>query len=94
MIKKRKIPVKLIIVIVLVVAAWFYLFGDSIKLPQRKQKGLTNPDYFSEEECKKQLSAEQSDIDGMTKWDKFEQGLNTDDGADSDWDGLTDKEDM
>lgn len=94
MIKKRKIPVKLIIVIVLVVAAWFYLFGESIKLPQRKQKGLTNPDYFSEEECKKQLSAEQSDIDGMTKWDKFEQGLNTDDGADSDWDGLTDKDEI
>lgn len=94
MIKKRKIPVKLIIVIVLVVAAWFYLFGDSIKLPQRKQKGLTNPDYFSEEECKKQLSAEQSDIDGMTKYDKFEEGLNTDDGADSDWDGLTDKEEI
>lgn len=91
---KRKIRKKPIIAACLVVAALIYLFGDCIKLPQKKQEAITDPDFFPMEEYKEQLSAEQSDIKGMTKWDKFEAGLSMEDGADSDLDGLTDKEEI
>ena len=91
---KKKIPKKLIVIACLAVAALIYLFGDCIKLPKAKSKGLTMDDYFLAEEMEKTLSAEESDIKGMTKWDKFQAGLSTDDGADSDMDGLTDKEEI
>lgn len=47
-----------------------------------------------EEMIKLQLEEEPSDIKGMTKWEKYQQGLSTEDGSDSDNDGLTDKEEI
>lgn len=40
------------------------------------------------------LKNTQSDIDGMTMYDKYEQGLSPEDGSDTDQDGLTDKEEI
>lgn len=41
-----------------------------------------------------ELAAEDSDIEGMTKYDKLLMGLGTEDGSDTDHDGLTDKEEI
>lgn len=51
-------------------------------------------DFFNEEEYYEELKAQPSDIEGMTKYDKYSMGLSTSDGADSDLDGLTDKEEI
>jgi len=40
------------------------------------------------------LKSESSDIDGMTKYDKYSMGLFVRDGSDTDGDGLTDKEEI
>lgn len=47
-----------------------------------------------EKMIKSLLEEEPSDIKGMTKWEKYQQGLFTEDGSDSDNDGLTDKEEI
>lgn len=41
-----------------------------------------------------ELKAENSDIEGMTIYDKIEKGLGSQEGSDSDGDGLTDKEEI
>ena len=40
------------------------------------------------------MKSESSDINGMTKYDKVEKGLNPENGSDTDRDGLTDKEEI
>lgn len=40
------------------------------------------------------LKSEQSDIEGLSKWDKLEKGLSVGDNSDTDGDGLTDKEEI
>lgn len=40
------------------------------------------------------LKSTQSDIDGMTMWDKVQKGLEPENGSDTDGDGLTDKEEI
>ena len=49
---------------------------------------------FDEEAYYDNLKSEASDIDGMSKYDKYEMGLMVADGSDSDYDGLTDKEEI
>jgi uncharacterized protein YneF (UPF0154 family) len=46
------------------------------------------------ESIHEQMKHEPSDIEGMTLYDKYEMGLSTGDGSDSDGDGLTDKEEI
>ena len=41
-----------------------------------------------------ELKAIDSDIEGMSQYDKYEMGLSIEDGSDSDSDGLTDKEEI
>lgn len=48
----------------------------------------------TEEEWNEKLKTEQSDIQGMTRYDKKEMGLWWEDGSDTDGDGLTDKEEI
>lgn len=55
---------------------------------------IMEPEEEREEMIKLQLEEEPSDIKGMTKWEKYQQGLSTEDGSDSDNDGLTDKEEI
>lgn len=49
---------------------------------------------FDEDAYYDNLKSEASDIDGMSKYDKYEMGLMVADGSDSDYDGLTDKEEI
>ena len=46
------------------------------------------------EEQLEEYKNEDSDIEGMTKYDKYKMGLNVEDGSDTDEDGLTDKEEI
>ncbi len=46
------------------------------------------------EDHKKVWQNRQSDIEGMTLWDKYKAGLLINNGSDSDGDGLTDKEEI
>ena len=78
---KTIISVAVVAAIVYAILYFIFGIGIDIKLPQKKSKGLTDQAYFSEEEMEKQLSAEKSDIDGMTKYDKLDMGLCTDDGG-------------
>ncbi len=50
----------------------------------------TDFDYDYKESLKK----EPSDIEGLTKYEKYSMGLNPADGSDSDRDGLSDKEEI
>lgn len=53
---------------------------------------MDNSDYLLSK--LESLKSEQSDIEGWTKYEKIEKGLNPDDGSDTDGDGLTDKEEI
>lgn len=57
---------------------------------------VMSPEEMSEQNkmYKENLSKESSDIKGMTKLDKYNMGLDIQDGSDSDQDGLTDKEEI
>jgi len=59
-----------------------------------EETGYFMKDFFNEEEYYEELKNQPSDIEGMTKYDKYVMGLSTSDGADSDLDGLTDKEEI
>lgn len=50
--------------------------------------------FFNEEDYYEDLKSQPSDIEGMTKYDKYTIGLSPSDGSDSDLDGLTDKEEI
>lgn len=49
---------------------------------------------MDEKEYYDKLKNEESDISGMTKYDKYEMGLMTTEGSDTDHDGLSDKEEI
>lgn len=55
---------------------------------------LVDTQMYSLDRYKEKLAAQESDIDGWTKLDKYNAGLNPDDGSDTDGDGLTDKEEI
>lgn len=81
---------------------WFYvfryenniisLFGDGVASEEHEE--LFIEDFFNQEEYEEKLKSQPSDIEGMTKYDKYVMGLDTADNADSDMDGLTDKEEI
>lgn len=54
---------------------------------------LTVPDN-SQKSYLKKLKKQDSDIEGLTKYDKYKKGLSPEDGSDTDGDGLTDKEEI
>ncbi len=59
-----------------------------------KSNELLMDDFFNQEEYEDFLKVQCSDIEGMSKYDKYVLGLDPSDGADSDFDGLTDKEEI
>lgn len=56
--------------------------------------GLTGLLLPNEEEQTEQLKQEASDIEGMSRYDKLQAGLNPEDASDTDHDGLTDREEI
>lgn len=65
---------------------------DFSNKPQNKEYLIE--DMYDVAEYEDWLKDQPSDINGMSKYDKYQMGLSTDDGADSDLDGLTDKEEI
>ena len=59
-----------------------------------RPKFLYGSEAESEEDFEKSLKFQDSDIKGMTKYDKLKVGLDYRDGSDTDGDGLTDKEEI
>lgn len=94
-------PVLLGILIVIIVAILISVIADTVKTNKAKKAKDTSdfvtmedPSYKAEKEVIKAMKKEQSDIKGMTKYDKYSKGLDPKDGSDTDGDGLTDKEEI
>lgn len=66
----------------------------SLNVFHEKEKEMVISDFFDCSDYEEALKSQESDITGMTAYDKFKIGLDTADGADSDMDGLTDKEEI
>lgn len=64
---------------------------DKAAVVQRTSLGYM---VFSEKDYEKKMKDTSSDIRGMSKYDKIQKGLQADDNSDSDYDGLTDKEEI
>lgn len=55
---------------------------------------LCGIEVMSEKEYEDYLKSQESDISGMSRYDKYKMGLDESDGSDTDQDGLTDKEEI
>lgn len=64
------------------------------KLREKSGTVLMTEEDFLGKDLEENLKSRKSDIEGMTKWDKYQMGLSTEKGSDSDADGLTDKEEI
>ena len=105
-IKKEKKEKKGILVWVIFLAVVILLVAVSIKLfyvPEEKIENdttifktppLVDDSGIKSEAYKESLKDEASDIEGLSKYEKYEMGLDPRDGSDSDGDGLTDKEEI
>lgn len=71
-----------------------YKMQKFLESPEGKVFTFSMAHIETEEEYLERIKTEPSDIEGMTRYDKYEMGLNPDDGSDSDFDGLTDKEEI
>lgn len=100
--KRKKRFRNILIILVLLALVWF-IGGKILQLWQEKKiadstkelpldlMGLEVP---TEEEYENMLKEQPSDLTGKTKYEKCEMGLLIEDGSDSDYDGLTDKEEL
>lgn len=68
--------------------------GLHFKIGKSKSEELVMSNFVNTKSYESSLKKEKSDIKGMSKYDKYKMGLNISDGADSDMDGLTDKEEI
>ncbi len=96
----KKQLMKNLIVGLLVVAAvlgfMFYhgMLGKVGKYVLDKTNVAENYNMYAIAENEEKLAEQSSDIEGWTKLDKYKAGLDPNDGADTDGDGLTDKEEI
>lgn len=81
----------LIMFIILLVVYGAKSFYETYKTKVSAHGGL---DVIDEDELIEILKKTDSDIDGMTQYDKYKMGLDYEDDSDSDHDGLTDKEEI
>lgn len=91
LIKKHKIITLLLIV--LIIAAG-YKVVNKIILQKAMENDFFGYEVMEYEEYMKSLSDTPSDIAGMSQYDKYKMGLDYKDGSDTDYDGLTDKEEI
>lgn len=82
-----KFAISLIVIFVVGRIIWSYAHDD-------KNEEYLMENMYNLSEYEESLKGEASDIDGMSKYDKYQMGLDPSDGADSDADGLTDKEEI
>lgn len=93
---KKKYLKTIIILLVIAVAVFIgYRYISNSEPEKNDTDGNIVMDWDEKlSEAEAVLSSEASDIDGWSKLDKRNAGLNPDDGADTDRDGLTDKEEI
>lgn len=96
--KKRRISrdMKTVLLLVTIIAAYFVFNIVRIHIYKSNIVEQTNMGFEVTDEGTRieELKSVDSDIEGMTQYDKYEMGLSIEDGADSDGDGLTDKEEI
>ena len=90
-IKLHKSTLVYILVIALIVTVGSVYKFNKEKNAEASLLGIPVQDY---EEYMKELDNTPSDIEGMTQYDKYKMGLNYHDNSDTDYDGLTDKEEI
>ncbi len=98
--------IKWIIIIFVVAIIIAFIYQRAYKNQKTQSTGPEGyPSYYfedplvdtysdSDSEYLKSLKNEPSDIEGMTKYDKYAMGLLPEDGSDTDGDGLTDKDEI
>ncbi|MDY4838354.1 MAG: hypothetical protein SO160_02250 [Lachnospiraceae bacterium] len=92
--RKKRITIAVIISVLCVAFIASNLY-QSMEMKSAINKTLAmGYDTVSDEEYENTLKETPSDISGMSRYDKYEMGLQTADNSDSDYDGLTDKEEI
>ena len=69
----------------------YQVMQDKAAVDQKTSLGYME---FSNEDFEKELKNKSSDIDGLSQYDKLQKGLQITDGSDSDYDGLSDKDEI
>ena len=103
-ISAKKIKWIIIFFVVVIIIAFIYQKAYQNQKSKSGEPSGYPPHYFDnpivdtfsaqDYEYFQTLKEEASDIEGMTKYDKYKMGLSPRDGSDSDGDGLTDKEEI
>ncbi|MCR5212516.1 MAG: thrombospondin type 3 repeat-containing protein [Lachnospiraceae bacterium] len=96
---KGRTGLKRFLIFLIVVGLIFTAFFAALKIMQKKRlaKEFGGSDLIDTtllDKRYKELAAEPSDIEGMTKADKVNAGLSPDDNSDTDMDGLSDKDEI
>ena len=92
---KRRLFLKLLILAVVIFAVVSVVKKKTEDKSYYEGEPIVNAiDEADREEYEQRMKEEESDIEGMSKWDKIEMGLMPQNGSDSDSDGLTDKEEI
>lgn len=95
----RKVFIVILIIIILLIGVPFVLSRIDLAKQHRmenKSDKVTSVDmgWSAEKKNIKALKKEDSDIEGMTKYDKYEKGLDPRNNSDTDGDGLSDKDEI
>lgn len=88
--------IKFILIVVFIVFMFFFI-SDKIKEKKIEEKIEEIPMMDISEEITQKIESlkeEESDIEGLTKYDKLKKGLDPKDYSDTDGDGLTDKDEI
>lgn len=97
--KKNKpllVIITIITVLIIMVLLFMFVWSDSTKpiITNSDEDPIFSSRMFSQEDYEAHLAEEVSDIEGLTKLDKYKMGLNPADQSDTDGDGLTDKDEI
>lgn len=98
--RKKNKPLLVIIsvftVLIIMILLFMFVWNDSTKpiITNSDEEPIFSSIMFSQENYEAHLAEESSDIEGLTKLDKYKMGLNPDEQSDTDGDGLTDKEEI
>lgn len=94
--KKHKLIKHILILVLIIVLLLTIPFCIKIYKVNKQTQSLLTGGFIveTEKEYKARLKTEQSDITGMTRYDKYKMGLDPEDESDTDQDGLTDREEI
>lgn len=68
--------------------------GFNFKIGTHNKEEIVMKNYFDQDSFEESLKNTDSNINGMSKYDLYKKGLNWENGADSDMDGLSDKDEI